>query len=61
MYYTYILFSQTADRYYVGSTDDLERRLEDHKRGKSKYTRQVNDWALKYYETPMIVQKHKHE
>ena len=50
LYYTYILYSETADRFYVGSTGNLERRIEDHKRGKAKYTRQVNNWQLKYFE-----------
>ncbi len=28
-------------RYYTGSTDDIDRRLEEHKRGKSKATRNL--------------------
>ncbi|MGB5530611.1 MAG: GIY-YIG nuclease family protein [Ignavibacteriaceae bacterium] len=27
-FYTYILYSLTIDNYYIGSTDDLEWRLE---------------------------------
>ncbi len=28
-------------RFYVGSTNSIERRLEEHKRGKSKSTRNL--------------------
>ena len=35
LYFVYILFSVLRDRYYVGSCDDLTRRLADH----STYTR----------------------
>ncbi len=30
MYYIYILYSHTKDRYYVGYTHDLELRLNRH-------------------------------
>jgi len=30
MFYVYILHSTTSDIYYVGHTDDVERRLEEH-------------------------------
>ncbi len=30
MYYTYILQSETTDRFYIGSTDDLNRRIRQH-------------------------------
>ncbi len=29
------------DRFYVGSTNSIERRLEEHKRGKSKSTQNL--------------------
>jgi len=50
MFYTYILYSQRLDRYYVGSTNNLTRRLGDHNRGKDKYTRKGSPWELKYFE-----------
>jgi len=41
MWYTYIL--KMADReYYVGSTDDLKRRMEEHTRGREISTK----WRL---------------
>jgi putative endonuclease len=30
MFSVYILFSEEHDKYYVGQTDDLERRLLEH-------------------------------
>ncbi|MGV3528893.1 MAG: GIY-YIG nuclease family protein [Flavisolibacter sp.] len=35
-FYTYILYSQTVDRFYVGSTVDLARRVSEHNSGHSK-------------------------
>ncbi|OGG05625.1 hypothetical protein A2872_00720 [Candidatus Gottesmanbacteria bacterium RIFCSPHIGHO2_01_FULL_42_12] len=34
----YILKSQVNGRYYIGSTFNLETRLQEHNSGKSKYT-----------------------
>ena len=50
MYYVYILYSARLDRYYVGSTNDIERRMLDHNRGKTSYARQGMPWELKYTE-----------
>ena len=50
MYYLYILYSSDLDKYYVGSTNDLERRLSDHNRGKDRFSRQAKIWILKYTE-----------
>jgi putative endonuclease len=30
MFYVYILYSPSSDKYYVGHTDDMERRLHEH-------------------------------
>lgn len=37
----YILQSERNNRYYVGSTKNLDRRLKEHKNGKSKFTKLV--------------------
>src|SRR3989344_1921016 len=44
--FVYILKSSKHGRYYVGSTNDLERRLDEHFRGKSKYTRDSGPYEL---------------
>ena len=51
MYFTYILYSAKLDKYYIGSTDNLERRLKEHNRGKSNFTRTGIPWSLVYSET----------
>ena len=38
-YYVYILQSRKNRQFYIGSTADVGRRLEDHKRGKVRSTR----------------------
>ena len=30
MFYIYILYSESFDKYYVGYTSDITRRLEEH-------------------------------
>ena len=46
----YILYSPKLNKYYVGSTTDLERRLTDHNRGKEKFTKTGVPWQLVYSE-----------
>jgi putative endonuclease len=50
MYYVYILYSETLEKKYIGMTDDLKRRVEEHNRGKSIFTRTGDKWKLIYYE-----------
>jgi len=45
-YFTYILQSQKDGRYYYGQTQNLRKRLEDHKLGKSTYTKLFLPWKL---------------
>ena len=46
----YILFSQFLNKYYVGSTPDIDRRLAEHNRGKEKFTKTGTPWLLVYEE-----------
>jgi putative endonuclease len=50
MYTLYILHSKSIDRYYVGYTNDLERRLSEHNRIKGKYTDIGIPWSIVYTE-----------
>ena len=43
--YVYILKDKTG-RFYVGSTDNLERRLKQHKNGHTQTTRNMNDFEI---------------
>ncbi len=44
--YVYILHSERLQRYYVGSTEDVQRRLQEHNAGKSHSTRGGVPWEL---------------
>ena len=46
MYHVYILQSRTSHRYYVGSTQDLTNRLDEHNRGESRSTRSGIPWDI---------------
>lgn len=46
----YILRSQRNGRYYTGSTNDLARRLGEHERHASTYTRYAGPFDLVYEE-----------
>lgn len=48
MYYFYVLENEVNGLYF-GATNDLRRRLAEHKRGKSYATR-GHEWKLVYYE-----------
>jgi putative endonuclease len=52
MYYIYILFSLKTNKYYIGSTDDLARRLKHHNAGSTPSTKGgAPDWVIRYTET----------
>lgn len=45
----YILQSSKNERYYIGSTDILQKRLEEHSRGMVKATRFITPLELKAF------------
>lgn len=47
----YILISKVARKTYVGHTNDLERRLEEHNGGKSIFSKRYKPWMIIYKET----------
>ena len=51
LFYIYILYSQQMQRFYVGSTENVERRFQEHNAGKSKSTRAGVPWTLIHTET----------
>ena len=51
MYYVYILKSTDFNRYYIGMSDNLERRIKEHNSGKTKSTRFYAPWKLMFYES----------
>lgn len=48
-YIVYILENQD-NRYYIGSTTNLERRLQEHNRGKGSFTKDNGPWKVIYTE-----------
>ena len=50
MWFVYILYSIKLDRYYIGSTDDLDWRLKRHNQGWGRYTKSGIPWKLVYNE-----------
>ena len=50
MYTVYILKSISKERYYIGYTENLERRLKDHNSGRTKSTKAYVPWQVVYKE-----------
>ena len=50
MYYVYVLKSEKDGRLYIGYTNDLQRRCEEHNLGLSVATRSRRPFRLVYYE-----------
>ena len=50
MYYVYIIKSKIKEYYYIGSTEDLKRRFEEHNKGKTKSIKHLIPFELMYYE-----------
>ncbi|HEX7494535.1 MAG TPA: GIY-YIG nuclease family protein [Bacteroidales bacterium] len=48
MFYIYIIYSESADKYYIGHTNDPSRRLEEHNTEiKNSFTFKFRPWILK--------------
>ena len=50
MYYVYAIQSLKKDWLYVGITDNLERRLEQHNKGYNRSTKPYLPFQLVYFE-----------
>ena len=50
MYHTYILFSIKKNKYYIGSTSNLEERLLKHNSQHKGFTGGIGDWQFVYQE-----------
>ena len=47
--YVYILQSERNGSYYIGSTDNVERRISEHQNGIVKSTRNLRPFILKFF------------
>ena len=45
-----MFFGTLAGRLYIGSTNDMERRLAEHQEGLSRWTRNRGPWELVHQE-----------
>ena len=50
MYYTYVLQSEKDGKFYVGFTNDLQQRFEQHQKGLVDSTKIRRPFKLIYYE-----------
>jgi putative endonuclease len=53
MYHIYVIKSLTHHSRYIGSTDNVEKRLSEHNAGKCRYTSGRLPWILIYEESFM--------
>ena len=49
-FFVYILKSEIDGSYYIGSTKDLDSRIERHNKGRSKYSKPKRPWELVFSE-----------
>lgn len=50
MYFVYVLKSKKDDKLYIGLTNDLRRRIEEHNQGLNHSTKYRIPFSLVYYE-----------
>ncbi|MBI2609863.1 GIY-YIG nuclease family protein [Candidatus Giovannonibacteria bacterium] len=50
-YSVYILFSNSAEKYYIGSTNDVMRRITEHNETGKGFTKRYRPWKLVYVES----------
>ncbi|NND16518.1 MAG: GIY-YIG nuclease family protein [Eudoraea sp.] len=57
MCFVYVLYSPGFKRFYVGSTINLDKRVAEHNRGKTKSTRPFKPWKLVFKESFGTIEK----
>ncbi len=50
MHFCYIIYSQILDKFYIGSTSNVEGRLQRHNSSNTGFTSSGKPWELKYFE-----------
>ena len=46
MFYTYILYSENFDLFYIGQTNNLDDRISRHNQNRNKWTKNKGPWAI---------------
>ena len=49
-FYTYILYSDSLDSFYIGYTADIDSRLDKHNTKHKGFTAKASDWRIVYTE-----------
>jgi putative endonuclease len=49
MYYSYIIYSKSTDKFYYGYTSDIEERIRRHNNGENLSTKHGLPWIVVYY------------
>jgi putative endonuclease len=49
-YFVYVLWSDAGSRFYLGISEDPERRLQQHNSASSVWTSRYSDWRLVHVE-----------
>lgn len=57
MFYTYVLKSKKDNKLYIGQSDNLKRRIEDHNKGLVLSTKHRRPLELVYYESCLNEEK----
>ena len=47
-FYVYILFSESANRYYIGQTNNFNYRLKRHNQGYVSSTKPNRPWVMRF-------------
>ena len=50
MYSVYIIESLQDNSFYIGSTEDKDRRLNEHNYGRTRYTKNKRPWKIVFFE-----------
>ncbi|OGM24608.1 hypothetical protein A2962_01480 [Candidatus Woesebacteria bacterium RIFCSPLOWO2_01_FULL_39_61] len=59
MFFVYIIRSEVNRSLYIGSTDNVDRRLKEHNFGESLATKLYRPYKLIYYEGFLIIKDAK--
>ncbi|WP_422105598.1 GIY-YIG nuclease family protein [Winogradskyella sp.] len=51
MFYVYVLYSSDFERYYVGISTNIQRRLKGHNSAKVISTKAFRPWAIVHFES----------
>jgi putative endonuclease len=49
-FYVYILQSETEQSFYIGYSQNLENRVNEHNLGNTRYSKSKRPWKLVYHE-----------